>query len=302
MAGTLIKSLTWVGRTVLSVLFIILLVGGSIVFGKVAKIDKDHIWLVFCCILITAGISSLIGAVVTLYGLRERISAAGKELEGRIEALKDQAKKLQEDSQSFSTQSQNCTRCSQELKSYVDSLHQVLDLVLSKYGVEPQSLVPLSELVRIEGNVGEEQEIWVLTSALELEETVLKETIFNNIRKRIKYVYFLPEDETMLPERLITLFKKGLSKLKKPEEEIENYLDLYVVPRHFVYMTVLVYGATTPTPIVLVKFPQRQVGKGEKFYLSFRVPDQDADVFVKSLHQFMSEKNVCNNSRRYPIT
>lgn len=273
----------------------------GVIVGKLdIRTSFYSIGLAFLITILLSAISAYIGSSVARHQATQQILVAEEELEEKLKMVAQQAEIIQKESQEILHLPDRCRECAVNLKLYIDLLKQITELVLEKYGVEPETLISLAKLIEIEGNVKAKSQIWVMTSALELEETILKKTIFKNIKKRVKYIYFLPKGETMLIERLIKLFKEGVE-TEEPTNETKELLTIYTVPNHFVYMTVLVYDADAPEPTVLVKLPQRKIGTKEKFFLSFKVPSQDAKPFINSLHQFMGKSNVCSHLEKTEI-
>lgn len=193
-----------------------------------------------------------------------------------------------------------CQNCANDLKMNLDLVKEIGKLTIAKSGIEYESLVPFEELKAIESGIKENGEIWVSTSDLGNEETRLKETIFQNIKKQVKYVYFLPNDNReTFTKKLVHLFNDGIIECGKSLDETDTVLHLYEVPRHFFYLEFVIYNPSTINQIVLFLLPQnKNTGDDELYY---RVPNDQANPYIESLNQLASETKICKNVNKLNI-
>lgn len=244
-------------------------------------------------------VSIISGACVAIIFTRGRFFEIEKKIETILGNVHNDMEMVQKEFKNIHDLPERCQNCVDDLKCNFNLLQDVVDLMLAKYGIEPEALVPFQKLKEIEGNVNEKSEIWVSTSTLGLEETILKQTVFDNINKQIKYVYFLPRDTERLKNRLVSLFNEGVMKWGKPIEETNLVLNIYEVPKHFVYLNFIIYDAASSNkPIVLFVLPQKDKTEAEELY--YRVPDGDAEIFIESLNQLKGQ-NMCSNVTKMNI-
>jgi len=192
-----------------------------------------------------------------------------------------------------------CQNCVDDLKMNLDLTNKIMKLTLDKSGIEYEALVPFDELKKIESDIKENGEIWVATSDLKNEENRLKETIFQNIKKQVKYVYFLPnENRITYTKNLLKVFNEGIIKCGKSLDETDNVLHLYEVPKHFLYLDFVVYNPSTSNQIVLFLLPHNKKNGDDELY--YRVPNDQAHDYIESLNQLASE-NVCKKVNKVDI-
>lgn len=193
----------------------------------------------------------------------------------------------------------NMKKSVDDLKKNLNSVQEILKLVKGHSGTDYEALVPYIELQEIESSIENKGEIWVSTDDLGNEETRLKETIFQNIKKEIKYVYFIPKDSSeTFKKRLVHLFNEGVQKSGKSIEHTNKVLHLYDVPKHFCYMDFVIYNPSTEKQIVLILLPQNN-GTGDELY--YRVPKGQTKNYVESLNQLASGNKFCNNVKSVTI-
>lgn len=244
--------------------------------------------------------SIIVGSLAAIVVSRSRSFEISEEIKTNLKIMHNDAGIVKKEFEKIYELPERCQNCVDDLKSNFTLLHDVVDLMLDKYGIEPEALVPFLKLKEIEGSVNEKSEIWVSTSTLGLEETILKKTVFDNINKNVKYVYFLPRDTERLKNRLVSLFNEGVIKWGKPIEETNLVLSIYEVPKHFAYLNFIIYDAASSNkPIVLFILPQKDKTEAEELY--YRVPDSEAEIFVESLNQLKGPQNMCTNIKKVDI-
>ncbi len=179
------------------------------------------------------------------------------------------------------------------LDKAIKSSQTITRIVIEKFG---KSIVTYHDLIELESKVEENGQIWVLTSALELEDAELKEIIRTNLRKKIVYTYFIPDNNKLLKIDMKRMACEWQTDCKLTKEEAQQRIKCYLVPEHFAYMTVIIYNAHNQTktkpPTVLVKFPASDTFRKEKYPLIYQVdtqPEEAWKTFLKAMIDFMVE-------------
>lgn len=181
-----------------------------------------------------------------------------------------------------------------DLDKAIKSAQEITRIAMEQFG---DSIITYHDLAEIERNVEEKGQIWILTSALELEEEEeLAKIIRENFKKKIEYIYFIPggDRNKILKEVMIKMALKWQSDCNLSKEEAQELIKCYLIPEHFAYMTVVIYNAQNKTkgkpPIVLVKFPASDTFKKEKYPLIYRVDTKTEEAwktFVRAMFDFM---------------
>jgi len=267
-----------------SILLTIMLEKRDIVFTAIA----------FCIVILSA----LVGALVARFSANQQfiiaeadIEKKSKYIQQKINEIGDVIKEIRNEAKNVIKNSDNCKSCINSLGLLAQTLKQVID---GKFG---ESLITYEGLIEIERNVKSGGEIWVLTSALELEDRELNEIIKKNFDKGISYTYLIPDNDEILHKKMIRLAKKWQKESNLSETEASQRIKCILVPSHFAYMTVIVYGPDEDIPTVLVKFPMSQFYEKEKYPLIYRVdtkPRQAWKTFVDSLQDLISQKRKCS--------
>lgn len=175
----------------------------------------------------------------------------------------------------------------------IPSKKEDINEVLEKFG---RSIITYHDLVQIEGSVKNNRNIWVLTSALELEVDELKETINMNLRNGIKYTYLIPKDDTILQKRMKKLTLRWKKECGLSVEKAQKQIKCLLVPAHFTYMTVIVYEPYEKQATVLVKFPTSSIYEKEKYPFIYRVdtkPKEAWQSFVNNLEDLIDDNREC---------
>lgn len=193
-----------------------------------------------------------------------------------------------------------CQNCVDDLKKNLNLVEGILKLVMGRSGIEYAALVPFAELHTIEKNVGHEGEIWVSTDDFGNDETRLKDTIFENIEKEIRYVYFIPQGNRVTStKKLVRLFNDGVRKSGRSIEHTANVLQIFEVPQHFFYMDFIIYNPSTEKQIILLLLPQNKDNGYDELY--YRVPKGEMKNYIESLNQLSSGKKFCNSVEKVDI-
>jgi hypothetical protein len=135
-----------------------------------------------------------------------------------------------------------------------------------------------------------------MTSALQLEGEELRQIIRDNFRKGIKYKYLIPKDEKRLHKNMIDLAKEWQRDCAMSAQAAQDQIQCFLVPKHFAYMTVLVYDPYSESPTVLVKFPTSEVYEQGKYPLIYKVDEKPQKAwkdFVDSLQEMISDDCTC---------
>lgn len=278
-----------------STVFGVIIVVGGIVFGLL--FEKLNITNVLMAIILVV-LSAITGAIVARLTASQRLTESEENLQGKFNALEKNISNFQNEIQKIIDKSTICQNCANTLYLSIKTVKEVIE---GKFG---EALITYEDLIQIEGSVNPKGEIWVLTSALQLEEVELKEVIYNNFKKGIKYKYFIPEEDLRLQKRMRDLANKWQQDCELSVDEAKEQIQCYIVPKHFAYMTVIVYDPYKEPPTVLVKFPTSEFYEKEKYPLVYRVdtkPKEAWSVFVDSLQELMAESKRCPHTKRLTI-
>lgn len=204
---------------------------------------------------------------------------------------------------------------SMKLEKYIDKLgtnvNKMDDITGKALEVFKGSIITYEELINIENSVEANGEIWVVTSALKFENEELKEIIRSNFKKKITYIYLLPkENDDFLTNKMKDLAKGWKNDCNLSDEEANKLMKCILVPKHFVYMTVLVYNvqyinqSDSNNPTVVVKFPESDVFHKEEYPFMFIVKDTPNDswrIFVNAINDFIERKTKCSECSKDDI-
>ena len=198
----------------------------------------------------------------------------------------------------------------QRIERVVQSVDTISQIAKGKFG---KSIITYQDLAMIEKDVERDGEIWVLTSALELERDEGAEGLADIIKinlkdKKIKYIYFIPDNDDVIARNMKKLAVEWQKSCKLTKKAAKEQIRCYVVPNHFAYMTIVIYNAQNATnskpPTVLVKFPLSDVYKKEDYPYIYRV-ETDTDKawrpFLQSLMYFNTASSICQASHPLPI-
>lgn len=254
------------------------------------KLNTDDIFMAVALIVL----SSIMGAVVA------RITTE-KEFKEKFKCLEQLADRFQKECQKVSNQPERCQKRIKLLDDVTKSAKEITHVALEKFG---KSIVSYHDLIQIERSVKKEKEIWVLTSALELEKDELKEVIHKNLKNKIKYTYLIPKEDKILHNRMTELAKQWKDDCNLSEEEAQEQIKCLLVPKHFVYMTIIIYEPYEVPPTVLVKFPTSSIYKKEKYPLIYRVDDEPKEAwktFLDSLQELIDDGRSCSQTELLSI-
>jgi len=295
MGKKIITSVPWWLRAIIAMVLLVLLVGGAIVLQKLLDFEftKQDIFYSLLCIVGIVFVSSIVGAVVALLTASQKISNAEEKLEGKMRDLKQQTDAIQTVAQKVSDNLQRYQKGTELLNNIIASAKEISRIALERFG---KSIITYHGLIEIENSVEKDGEIWVLTSALELEGVELKQTIRDNFKKNIRYTYLIPKEDKVLQNRMINLAKEWKSDCSLSAEDAQRQIKCVLVPKHFAYMTVIVYNPYKVPPTVLVKFPTSRIYEKEKYPLIYRVdtaPKQAWKVFLDSMQELIDTEGEC---------
>ncbi len=240
----------------------------GLLIGSVSNsIELIHIIAAF----ILVAFSAAIGIFIYRIKANEKIHRTAEQLETEI-------KKLPEILKNFEVRINT-------LDNSIASVHSLTEIFLTQFS---KSIITEETLISIEGSVNDGKEIWVLTSELLLEGEKLKKTIRENFEREIKYTYLIPAGDSSA--YIQTKFKKLAKEWKEYCKSPKNQIKCFLVPKHFAYMTVIVYDPYGESPIVCVKFPKSKIYPEEKYPLIYRVDDEPKDarnIFLEALREMM---------------
>ncbi|MFC1561078.1 hypothetical protein ACFL4V_01225 [Candidatus Latescibacterota bacterium] len=277
------------------IVFGVIIVGiATTISVLLSKFDATNIFTAI--VLVT--LSAISGAIVARFTASKQITDAEEDIKRKFNALEGQITKFQDEINKIIAQSEICRNCANSLGLSVKTVKQLIE---GKFG---ESLITYEDLIQIEGIVENNREIWVLTSALQLESVELREVIYKNFKKGIKYKYLIPQEDKRLQKRMIDLAKEWQSSCNLSARDAQEQIQCYLVPKHFAYMTVIVYDPYKDTPTVLVKFPTSEFYEKEKYPLVYRVdtkPKEAWEVFVHSLQEMMDDPQKCVLTKQLSI-
>lgn len=285
------SDLSWWVTIILVVVFVGVAQILSVVLGKLDIITV--VWS-FILIVLVVALAALIGAIVTRLTANQQILTVEEELVEKFKSLEQQVDRFEKESQKISNLPERCQECTKYLNDTIESAKEIIHIALEKFG---GSIVTYRDLIEIESSVEEKGDIWVLTSALELEDVELKKIVRNNFKKKIRYIYLIPKEDKVLQKRMIKLAKQWKNDCDLSIDDAQKQIQCFLVPKHFAYMTVIIYNPYEVPPIVLVKFPTSRVYKKEKYPLIYRIdvePKEAWKNFLDSIQELIDDKPNCS--------
>lgn len=272
----------------LSIVVGVAIVGATIIVDGLFDLFSNTAILLAIILVVLA---SIIGGIIARFAAGQQITKAEEDIQKEIKNLEEKVREVHSETKTIIDHSNTCQDCITSLNLSIQTLKQILK------GELGESLITYEDLKQIEGSVNEEGEIWVLTSALQLEATELNDIIYKNFEKGIKYKYLIPSSDVRLQTKMITLAKKWQKDCSLSEDAAREQIQCYLVPDHFAYMTVIVYGPYDDTPTVLVKFPTSEFYEKEKYPLIYRVdakPREAWKTFVDALQEMILDRRKCS--------
>jgi hypothetical protein len=188
-------------------------------------------------------------------------------------------------------------RHEESLRRSVESLEGI---VTKMHGEDPimklveKSMIKIPDLLRIEGEVRNGADIWVLTSFLDFEEQELHDTIRSNFKRGVRYTYFIPKEDTWLHERMKALARVWKDDCSLSAAAAQTQIRCFLVPKNITYMTIIVYDpyGNDKDREVLIEIPSLLV-PNEKYSLFYRVnhePQQARSRFLSAIQDMLGEK------------
>lgn len=182
---------------------------------------------------------------------------------------------------------ENWNRKMSELNNAIDRARALSDIYLGKFN---HSIITYYDLLDIESKVEENGEIWVLTSALELENGELRDIIRSNFKNNIKYIYIIPREDLALRNTMTNMAIKWQLDCDLSKKDANRLIKCFLVPQHLVYMTVIIYNAQNRSeekpPTILVKFPTSSTYNKIKYPFIYKVdtePKEAWETFIKAI-------------------
>jgi len=255
---------------------------GSVVSVLIGNLSLKTILFALALVVV----SCVGGSVVALVTSRQRIRAAEQDILNSYTELEKRIKTVTEVAEHISNLPIACQRHWEPLDLSIKAVNMLKSLALREFDKHGGSLVTYDDLAHIEANVPPNGSIWVLTSALQLEEEELKDVIHENLRKGVKYLWFIPRDDGILRLRFIELAVGWQKVCELPPKKAKEQIRCLLVPGHFVYMTVIIYEPYSVPPTVLVKFPTSRIYEKEKYPLIYRVDTQPQEAWRTFLNSF----------------
>ncbi len=278
---------------VIAILALILLFAINILLSKLFDIKPEMFLPILGSFLLIIICSVFLGALVTRLTASQQLIETESDLSKKYDNLKTLTESVGKEVNAIKSQSATCNDNSNSLSFLVATLQKIIQ---SNFG---GSVITHKELEHIENLIPENDEIWVLTSALELEDNQLKEIIINNFKKGVVYKYLIPKEDLILQERMKKLALDWQNNSRLSIEAAKKQIQCYLVPKHFVYMTVIIYSPLKSPPTVLVKFPTSKFYKQETYPLIFRVDSEPKEAWKIFLEAFL---DLIDDGRKCSIT
>lgn len=287
---------------VITAFLLVLAIAAGVVLSKVLGILPGELSIMsVAAALLIIFLSGLAGALVGRFSLRNDISAAEQVITGMLDSVHQEAQRLADGISKVPEIQGQCGTLQEAMRKAIDSAAEITRIAL---GEMSESVTDVNGLVSLEARVGAGQHIWILTSALELEDRELKRVIQENLRKGVKYTYLIPKEDLALQERFKEMAKEWATHCNNdPGEQIKCFL----VPEHFVYMTVIIYNAYGPNhdpPTVLVKFPTSAAFQPKKYPLVYRVAPQPPEAwgtFRKAFQDMIHTHRACAHTQELAL-
>lgn len=271
----------------INILFGIIVVGITITISVLLRPFNAFNILISIILVVFAAIT---GAITARLTASQRLTEAEETLQTKFSAFENQIASFRAEAQKIITQSEICQNCATSLSLSIKTVKQVIE---GKFG---KSLITYEDLIQIEGSMEKNKEIWVLTSALQLEGVELRQVMLKNFQKGIKYKYLIPQEDKRLQKRMKDLAKEWQLSCSLSMQDAQTQIQCYLVPKHFAYMTVVVYDPYKEPPTVLVKFPASEFYEKEKYPLIYLVdvkPREAWEIFVHSLQEMIDDERKC---------
>jgi len=276
----------------LSIIIAILILCATIAIGYL--IDRFNIVHVLSAIGLVV-VAATVGVIMASLTASQRLTEAEENLQKKSSTLEEHIIKVQDETQKILAKSKMCQDCINSLEISVETVKQIIQGKLGEF------ILTHDDLVQIEDSIPEREEIWVLTSALELEDNELKEVIRKNFGKKIKYKYLIPKRKDLI-YKMIFLAQQWRRDCNLSVEDAKELIECYLIPEHLVYMTVVIYNPNSSKPnvqpIVLVKFSTSEYYKKEDYPFILQVNPKQVgawNFYIESL------KKMMHTSERLPI-
>lgn len=287
----LVLNLPWYVPLPATVILLGLLAGLNVALSKYFEVKPDMIWPTYLAISIVVMCSAVIGAFVARLTASQQLVQAENEINSRYDNLKLLIESVEREIKSIKTQSSACNGYGNSLSLSISTLKQIIQ---GEFG---DSLITYEELKQIENAIPDNRQIWVLTSALELEDNELKKVIISNFKRGVIYKYLIPAEDKVLQQKMKTLAIDWQQSSGLSVEQAKKQILCYLVPKHFVYMTVIIYDPFKTPPAVLVKFPTSEFYQKEKYPLIYRVdskPKEAWHIFIEAFQDLIDDGRKCS--------
>lgn len=289
----------WLRYPIYTVIVFALMAGPSIVTKLINPSTHVEFLLysIYALVLVIL-LSALVGALMGIIASDHVISAAKESVAETVRKFHSEAENIA-NIQAEATKQFEILR--QQVRALDDEIARAQEIVKVALGKFEASIVNYTKLVEIEGSVEKGGEIWVLTSALELEGDELRETIRRNLDNGVQYTYLIPDD-TRLKKKMQDLANEWQKYCtNSPKEQIRCIL----VPKHFAYMTVVIYNPFKEPTTVLVKFPKSEIYPKRTYPFIYKVDDKPKEAwntFVECVLELIENKDgQCPNVKPFEL-
>jgi hypothetical protein len=289
-----VMSLIWWIRHAVWIVFLFAAMAGPFVVTRLLDFNTptEFLWYsILSCLLVT-GLAALVGALVGLLTAKHVISTAQDNV---TEMIGNFAQEIEKVKDIQSSAAKHLDKLAEQVSSLDYEIARSQEIVQVALGRFEASIVDYHGLLEIEGSVEKDSDIFVLTSALELEDDELRDTIRTNFGKGVKYTYLIP-DTPRLKKRMQDLAREWQTYCSA---SAKTQIRCFLVPKHFAYMTVIIYNPFKEPATVLVKFPKSDIYQKKKYPFIYKVDDEPREAwntFVECVLELIENKdNQCPN-------
>jgi hypothetical protein len=290
-----IAELPWWASLILPIVVVVL---GLVISQFSNLIDMRTTLISGVIVIVLVIISSLVGSLIAKNSLKDDLIEAENNLNEKAVNLEKQIQGLEGKINALS-------QIPDILLNRINALNDsISELKIINQNMLGRSLINYEQLASIEKGVEEKEEIWVLTSHLQLEDAEFRELIIDNLRRGIVYKYLLPLEDLDLQRTMIELMQNWQEQGKLTNEDIQRQVQCFLVPKHLTYMTVVIYGPhSAKNPTVIVKFPESETYEKGKYPFIYKVdikPRAGIDRFIELIYELMDDQQYCPLVRKLP--
>jgi hypothetical protein len=155
----------------------------------------------------------------------------------------------------------NCATCKNAIE-HVSNLKEYLK-------IDYKSIITHDMLDNIEKSVPKNSQIYALTSDFTLENGDFKNIIIENMKRGVRYTYFIPNTE----DDVFVFTNSVIESWKLLIPNLEELLTCYAIRADLTYMTILAYSVEAKEKTeIIVKFPTGKYYNATDFPFHFKIP------------------------------